>query len=1817
MTPIRARNQNAPIHPEAPLKHSIQQPIKRRTSLTPAAIAVALVAPFVYAQDDHGDSTDTATAVEVGSSTAGTLTRGDEDYFRFDLAEASTVTVQTEGRTDTRGTLLDAGGGEIESDDDSGSRSNFRIERDATAGTYFVRVRGFSSSTTGDYTFTVTAASAPTAAPGNVQVGVGAGALTVSWDAISDSDAGSSAITGYVATAEPAAGGASSECRSDAAATACTIDGLPAGTTYSVTVAAENEAGAGPASEAVSATTPTAPTAAPDNVQVTAGAGTLTASWDAVAEADDGGSPITGYTAVATPPDDGASAQCSAAATETTCALTGLAAGTTFSVTVRADNAVGAGPASSPPVEATTPTVPAAPENVAAVPSLRHLAVSWDPVAEADDGGSPITGYVAAAVPDEGDGATCTADADGVGCTIEGLAPGTAYAVTASAVNAVGTGAASTPLDTATLPPTPPTAAPADVQATPGVTRLTVAWAAVAEADDGGSPITGYGASTASADGKSIGACSTDAETLGCTIDGLAPGVVHAVTVHATNALGDGVASVPVEAVPISRSYRFVGEQADDGAGWSLAAISAPGGGRSHLLIGAPFHTPGADRDGAGAAYLIAATDMVRADAADGSEDGTLLLRNVAAQPNSWKFVGEAAGDSAGWGIAPITDLDADGATDLAIGAPRSAAGGGDAGAVYLLASADFAAADAADGSADGVIDLGEAAKLAASWKVLGEAGAQIGTAVIDAGDVGGDGSGNLLLHARPDGGASVGAAYLLSLADLATADSADGTSDGIIGIGRAAAQTGSWEFVGTGLGGDAGRGVAAAGDVDGDGRADILLGAPHAAFEGRTASGAAYLAAGADLAAADSDSDGVIDVADLVGRPNSWSLAGERSFDLAGERVAAAGDVDGDGLADLIVGAPKHAYQGEIAGGAAYLVAAASLGAADAADSRTNGAISLANVAAQTGSWKFVGDDPSDEAGVMLASAGDADGDGLADLLIGTDANATYLISAVDLPAADAADGAADGVIDIGNVAAQPKSWKLVGTGQYFGSGLSLISAGDVDGDGVPDVMIGTARGADGGAFLVTAETLARLDAADGSVDGVVGFDAIVDPPAEDVYETAQVAVRVLGDGRVELADGGMLDCASAGQCETYAQLGTQVVLRALPDATAEFRKWTGCDSAAGDQCTVTVDASRSVRAYFLSTEPVQLFDHVVTFDAPRVDMIEDWNIDTGLMRLSSQADVSDIEPGTVIVSGVEDESKPFSSSFALRVEQVAVRPGAPTYLRIALASLSDIMASGTVLLERELTPENVVGLILPPGIEPGPMLNARGRFGPPVERADGRRLYRVEAATPTIDDRAHPALDRLVAPEGATELAKCIDFEASLDFSVISASGPLIICGGIAGYIQREWVVRLKRFYGEVELRAAVLPSITWSESIGDIGVKKTVKIEPPRHISVVFGKIPIATGVWIEPEVALAVTLEASMDPTATAELGVRLILSQGALVQVDYQKGKSMDYRLSLNPDSSEGVLASEIARMQSKHSSMPNANARRLETIASASVGVPQGGSVGLTIGPSFEFLLNGVAGPYVDFGPYARAQFRAPWAGSGCNFDYDVQVGLDANIGGKVEVFGRELLRVNKGWRWPIGNFNLDCLRGEDVSPPGSPASLSIDFDDYSGLAVLRWEPGQIDGRFSAADLMYRIHRSVSDPTLAWKGEAESYRNSDRTTFEDDSLLFFGRTHTYRVKACWRWHSGWDDASSCSDWSSEEVRITPQPDEVAPDRPRVRAHAKSTTVELSWPAVVDDRAGKVRYEVSEHLATPDGAWQEEAVRVWGSEESEHLIGFPP
>ena len=128
------------------------------------------------------------------------------------------------------------------------------------------------------------------------------------------------------------------------------------------------------------------------------------------------------------------------------------------------------------------------------------------------------------------------------------------------------------------------------------------------------------------------------------------------------------------------------------------------------------------------------------------------------------------------------------------------------------------------------------------------------------------------------------------------------------------AAGTGGFKIQGENADDAAGRSVSAAGDVNGDGIDDLIVGA-HANGGGGPDAGAAYVVFGKTAGFATP-----IDLAAIAAGSGGFKIQGEKPGDGAGLSVSAAGDVNGDGIDDLIVGAPGGDVGGAISG-AAYVI--------------------------------------------------------------------------------------------------------------------------------------------------------------------------------------------------------------------------------------------------------------------------------------------------------------------------------------------------------------------------------------------------------------------------------------------------------------------------------------------------------------------------------------------------------------------------------------------------------------------------------------------------------------------------------------------------------------------------------------------------------------------------------------------------------------------------------------------------------------------------------------------------------------------------------
>ena len=421
-----------------------------------------------------------------------------------------------------------------------------------------------------------------------------------------------------------------------------------------------------------------------------------------------------------------------------------------------------------------------------------------------------------------------------------------------------------------------------------------------------------------------------------------------------------------------------------------------------------------------------------------------------------------------------------------------------------------------ADADGDGVANaldvfpLDSARSDISSYRLNLPEGSNQSLSLSPAGDIDDDGRADFLVApANYDSGAGpwASAVYLVAAGDLAAADAADGTADRIVESSHLVARPNSWKFVDENEGRYVGmRSAAMVGDVDGDDEPEMLIGAPsHGDRDSEGVTGTAYLISLADLPtadAADGNTDGVVQLSRIPTRSKSWKLVGEAGGHMAGQSVQALGDIDGDEVPDFAVGAPGNWWE-DHRKGAIYVISGAELTAADRADGIRDRTIDLGRVAARADSWKlmdeteggFLGQTgparhlgPGNDLQFILAAPGYADTDG-------PTVGAAYVVSLSEWAAADAADGATDGVVDLGEVVSQPKSWRIVGQGsdavRYAGS------IGDHNDDEADDLLVRSTRKA----FYVSTADLNTADAGDGSADGQILVHTLDLPNSWDTY--------------------------------------------------------------------------------------------------------------------------------------------------------------------------------------------------------------------------------------------------------------------------------------------------------------------------------------------------------------------------------------------------------------------------------------------------------------------------------------------------------------------------------------------------------------------------------------------------------------------------------------------------------------------------------------------------------------------------------------------
>ncbi|MCF2494591.1 FG-GAP-like repeat-containing protein [Dyadobacter chenhuakuii] len=469
--------------------------------------------------------------------------------------------------------------------------------------------------------------------------------------------------------------------------------------------------------------------------------------------------------------------------------------------------------------------------------------------------------------------------------------------------------------------------------------------------------------------------------------------------------------------------------QADAGLGWAAkSAGDVNGDGYSDIIIGANGYDKGQADEGVAFVWLGMAEGVAATPILLEMNQGHALF---------------------GWSVSNAGDVNGDGFSDIIIGADGFDNGQSDEGAAFIFhgsttgininattqlesnrthALLGKSVSSAGDINGDGYGDVivgaigysnGEAYEGAAfifygsttgidknSAVILesNQADALMGRSATSAGDVNGDGYGDVIIGAE---------AFDNSLFNEGAAFVYHGSKNGIISqyhIRMESDQETAYM----------GYSVASAGDVNGDGYSDVLIGIPWYT-NGQIREGVAYLHYGS--------ANGLTDL-------NKVLLESDQDESQFGWSVSGAGDVNGDGFEDIIIGSPTevskdrvHIYYGSVTG------------------------VSPANHS----SLKIA--DETAFFGACVRSAGDINGDGYTDIIIGAP---HYTGSILYQGAAFIFSGSVNGIPD-GSLPSNILTTPQLQTASFTGEAVS--GAGDINGDGYSDIILGSYKYSNGSA--------------------------------------------------------------------------------------------------------------------------------------------------------------------------------------------------------------------------------------------------------------------------------------------------------------------------------------------------------------------------------------------------------------------------------------------------------------------------------------------------------------------------------------------------------------------------------------------------------------------------------------------------------------------------------------------------------------------------------------------------------------------------------
>ncbi len=582
----------------------------------------------------------------------------------------------------------------------------------------------------------------------------------------------------------------------------------------------------------------------------------------------------------------------------------------------------------------------------------------------------------------------------------------------------------------------------------------------------------------------------------------------------------------PVELIAVAGGaggFVINGKDPQDRSGSSVSgAGDVNQDGFDDVIVGAPFASPTGFPSSKGESYVVL-----------GKADGMPVdLASVATGIGGLVIRGIDNGDRSGSSVGGAGDVDGDGKVDFIVGAPGAdPAGDTSAGESYVVLNVLCPECPG--------IYLADVAAGMGGFGINGiDPDDRSGQSVSGAGDVNGDGLDDVIVgasEADPGGNFGAGESYVV----FGKAD------EEAVFLSAVAGGAGGFIINGIDTGDDSGTTVSGAGDVNGDGLDDVIVGAEGADPDGKSFAGESYVVFG--------KADGMpVDLSSVAAGNGGFVIIGIDAFDHSGGSVSGAGDVNGDALDDVVVGASGGDPAGINLAGESYVV----FGKIDGTP------VSLSDVTASTGGYVINGVDPVDSSGGSVSGAGDVNGDGLDDVIVGAwsadpagnnMAGESYVVF-----------GKADGTpVSLAAVAAGAGGFVITGIDPSDNSGISVSGAGDVNGDGLDDVIVGSNAGesyvvfgkADGGSV-----DLSAIAAGAGGFI-VYGFDPY---PGFIVSGAGDVNADGLHDLIVAAQSGGFVVLGKAD--------GTPVDLSAVAEGIGGFVMYSlrpgdvGAVSGAGD---------------------------------------------------------------------------------------------------------------------------------------------------------------------------------------------------------------------------------------------------------------------------------------------------------------------------------------------------------------------------------------------------------------------------------------------------------------------------------------------------------------------------------------------------------------------------------------------------------------------------------------------------------------------------